>query len=183
MLHLGIRLSHGARSQLVDVVNDANEGAETPVTSTDWLAARLAELGAVYARPWRDLEGQGHYTAPIGGRAVRITANDLHLFHLVGGGGDYAVPVGDVLQAQLEHGCAVTDAAVRKAGLQASQDWRTVDEWIQGYLTQRIAQARSELDAKQATKEQAALQAAELLDAERARRREELKSDGAPLAP
>ncbi|HTT74199.1 MAG TPA: hypothetical protein VMG99_08705 [Thermoplasmata archaeon] len=186
-MRLYLRFSQSTIDQLNDVVAEADEASKETVTPRSWLINQVNTLAGIYAKPWRQLEATGHYTVgtspPPIAKPVAIALADLRDLKFAEIEGSYELFLGERTVLRLERACAITAAANKALGREGQQQWSTPNEWLESYLVEQIAQARAVLDMKEMAEEQRAAETAEMLSAQRAKRREELGlSSEAPKA-
>jgi len=174
MPRYGIGFSEATLRQLREVVADATRSTKETVTERSWIGDQINQLCATYALPWRQLEGNGRWQAgnmpPPMGAPIYVTVEDLREFRLAPSEEGFALALGEKTVARIERAAAMTAARNKALGAGAVQPWATANEWLEMNLTDRIAQARAQLDMKEMMDEQKAQQMEDQIQAERQKR-------------
>jgi len=156
-MKVSLRFSEGTLSQLQDVLADANESSKEKVTERSWLSDQVNLLNATYALAWRQLEGSGWFSFNEGPAMFNVKLGDLREMKFEPGeSGTAEIILGDRTLGRIERACSIQAARNRAMGREAQQTWRTVREWLELNLIERIAQARAQIDVREIAEEQKA---------------------------
>lgn len=183
MPQFAFEFSEGTKRQLAEIVKDASENSKETVTERKWLTDQVHQMCADVALAWRTIEGEGRWQAgnapPPLLTPIYVTAEDLREFKLVPGGDGYPFFLSDKTMARIERAVSIVAAKNKALGMGIAQPWSTANEWLVKNLTQRIAQARAQLDMREIIEEDKAQEAQQRLAEERKRRLDESLGSGA----